>query len=99
MQLLVLRTVFARPLASIPDAYGTLRRYLGTPDSGYTDPVFFGQGLADVNVPAPSALSLAAQMTADRQPLEFHVYPAADHPGALSAVLPDADRFLTRILR
>ena len=94
-----LRTVFARPLASVPDVYGTLRRYLGTPDSGYTDPVFVGQGLADVNVPAPSALSLAAQMTANRQPLEFHVYPAADHPGVLSAVLPDADRFLTRILR
>ena len=94
-----LRTVFARPLASIPDVYGTLRRYLGTPDSGYTDPVFIGQGLTDVNVPAPSALSLAAQMTANRQPLELHVYPAADHPGVLSAVLPDADRFLTRILR
>lgn len=94
-----LRTVFARPLASIPDVYGVLRRYLGTPDSGYTRPVFIGQGLVDVNVPAPSALSLAAQMTANRQPLELHVYPAADHPGVLSAVLPDADRFLTRILR
>jgi hypothetical protein len=94
-----LRTVFRRPLASLPDVYGTLRRYLGTPDSGYTDPVFIGQGLTDVNVPAPSALSLAAQMTANRQPLELHVYPTADHPGVLSTVLPDADRFLTRILR
>ncbi|GAA2058597.1 alpha/beta hydrolase family protein [Williamsia deligens] len=94
-----LRTLFRRPLASIPDAYGAIRRYLGTPDSGYTRPVFIGQGLADVNVPAPSALSLATQMTAHRQPLELHVYPAADHPGVLTAVLPDADRFLARILR
>lgn len=94
-----LRTVFRRPLASIPGVYSVFRSYLGTPDSGYTRPVFIGQGLADVNVPAPSAVSLAAQMTATRQPLELHVYPAADHPGVLTAVLPDADRFLTRVLR
>ncbi|MGZ8178024.1 alpha/beta hydrolase family protein [Williamsia sp. SKLECPSW1] len=94
-----LRTVFRRPLASIPDVYGVLHRYLATPDSGYTRPVFIGQGLVDVNVPAPSALSLAAQMTANRQPLELHVYPAADHPAVLTAVLDDADRFLARILR
>ncbi len=94
-----LRKLFVRPIDSIPGIYTALRRYLGTPDSGYTRPVFLGQGLVDVNVPAPSALSLAAQMTANRQPLELHVYPGADHPGVLVAARPDADRFLDRVIR
>ena len=94
-----LRKLFTRPIDTIPGIYTALRNYLGTPDSGYTRPVLLGQGLLDVNVPAPAALSLAAQMTANRQPLELRVYPGADHPGVLRAVLPDADRFLDRITR
>lgn len=93
-----LRTLFTRPLSSIPNIYGALRSYLGTPDSGYREPIFLAQGLLDVNVPAPSALSLAAQLTANRQPLELRVYPGADHPGVLVAARPDADRFLDRVL-
>ncbi|MBT0567355.1 prolyl oligopeptidase family serine peptidase [Williamsia sp. CHRR-6] len=94
-----LRTLFRRPLSSIPNIYGVLRDYLGTPDRGYTRPVFLGQGLLDVNVPAPSALSLAAQLQANRQPVELRVYPGADHPGVLVAGLGDIDRFVTRVTR
>lgn len=88
----------ARPLTDIPDVFGLLRRYLGTPATGYDRPVFLGQGLLDLDVPAPSALSLAAEMTLARQPLELHVYPDRDHSGTVYAAIPDATAFLARVL-
>ena len=88
----------SRPLQEIPDVFGTLQRYMGTPAVGYDRPVFLGQGLLDLDVPAPSALSLAAQMTAAGQPLELRVYPDQDHSGTVYAATPDATAFLHRVM-
>lgn len=89
---------FYRPLTDIPDVFGHLHRYMGTPASGYDRPVFLGQGLLDIDVPAPAALSLAAEMTANRQPLELHVYPDQDHSGTVHAATGDATAFLERVM-
>ncbi|MFN3601795.1 MAG: prolyl oligopeptidase family serine peptidase [Dietzia sp.] len=87
-----------RPVKDIPDVYRHLARYMGTPAVGYDRPVFLGQGLLDLDVPAPSALSLAAEMTLNRQPLELHVYPSSDHSGTVYAATPDATEFLDRVM-
>ncbi|MBB1041276.1 prolyl oligopeptidase family serine peptidase, partial [Dietzia sp. Cai40] len=87
-----------RPVRDIPDVFGHLQRYMGTPATGYDRPVFLGQGLLDLDVPAPSALSLAAEMTLNRQPLELHVYPDRDHSGTVYAATPDATAFLNRVM-
>jgi len=50
-------------------------------------------------VPAPSALSLAAEMSLNAQPLELHVYPDRDHSGTVYAAIPDATAFLDRVMR
>lgn len=88
----------ARPLKDIPDVFGKLQRYMGTPAVGYDRPIFLGQGLLDMDVPAPSALSLAAEMALNHQPLEFRVYPDQDHSGTVYAATPDATAFLARIM-
>lgn len=88
-----------RPLQTIPEVYRLLKEYMGTPATGYDRPVFLGQGLLDVDVPAPSALSLAAEMTVHRQPLELHVYPDKDHGQTVLAAIPDATAFLSRVMR
>lgn len=88
-----------RPVRDIPDVFGLLQRYMGTPATGYDRPVFLGQGLLDLDVPAPSVLSLAAEMTLNRQPLELHVYPDRDHSGTVYAAIPDATAFLSRVMR
>ena len=72
---------------------------MATPYKGYDRPIFLGQGLRDVDVPAPSALSLYAQMKANNQPVTLHVYPADDHSSAVLASMPDSTPFLARILR
>lgn len=90
---------FHRPLKTVPDVFGLLARYMGTPATGYDRPVFLGQGLLDLDVPAPAALSLAAQMTANGQPPELHVYPDRDHSGTVYAATPDATAFLARVMR
>ncbi|MFS4490179.1 lipase family protein [Dietzia kunjamensis] len=89
----------ARPLKDIPDVFGKLQRYMGTPAIGYDRPVFLGQGLLDMDVPAPSALSLAAEMAINRQPLELRMYPGQDHSGTVYAATPDATAFLERVMR
>ncbi|MFT4200433.1 lipase family protein [Gordonia sp. (in: high G+C Gram-positive bacteria)] len=90
---------FTAPLRSIPGATAALTRYMGTPYSGYDRPIFLGQGLRDVDVPAPSALSLYAQMKAANQNVELHVYPDRDHSGTVYASPRDSTPFLARIMR
>lgn len=92
-------TMFRVPLTSIPGVRDALTDYMGTPYSGYDRPIFLGQGLLDTDVPAPSALSLYAQMRAAGQPVEFHLYPAKDHSGTVLASMPDSTPFVARILR
>ncbi|MCF8604364.1 prolyl oligopeptidase family serine peptidase [Gordonia sp. HY442] len=90
---------FTRPLASIPGVQAALVDYMGTPHAGYDRPIFLGQGLKDIDVPAPSALSLYAQMRAAGQPVDFHVYPTQDHSGTVLASMKDSTPFLKRIMR
>ncbi|NMO02938.1 alpha/beta hydrolase [Gordonia sp. TBRC 11910] len=94
-----LTSLFAKPITAIPGARQALADYMGTPYSGYDRPIFLGQGLRDIDVPAPSALSLYAQMKADNQPVELHVYPSQDHSGTVYASMADSTPFLARILR
>lgn len=94
-----LRDIFSAPVSSIPGARAALAEYMGTPYSGFDRPIFLGQGLRDVDVPAPSALSLYAQMRAAGQPVELHVYPDQDHSGTVIASMRDSTPFLARIMR
>lgn len=94
-----LTRMFARPITAIPGARQALAAYMGTPYAGYDRPVFLGQGLRDVDVPAPSALSLYTQMRANNQPVELHLYPSQDHSGTVYASMADSTPFLARILR
>lgn len=93
------KTWFTKPLMSIPNLSNELRAYMLTPYKGYDRPIFLGQGLRDVDVPAPSALSLYAQMKANNQPVTLHVYPDDDHSSAVLASMPDSTPWLARILR
>ncbi|MGW5521994.1 alpha/beta hydrolase family protein [Gordonia sp. NPDC003950] len=92
-------TWFAKPLMSIPGLSAALREYMMTPYKGYDRPIFLGQGLKDADVPAPSALSLYAQMKANNQPVTLHVYPDQDHSGTVLASVPDSTPWLARIMR
>ncbi|WP_345314080.1 alpha/beta hydrolase family protein [Gordonia alkaliphila] len=93
------KTWFNAPLMSIPGLSTAMRQYMLTPYRGYDRPIFLGQGLRDVDVPAPSALSLYAQMKANNQPVTLHVYPEDDHSSAVLASMPDSTPWLARILR
>ncbi|MCB1293873.1 MAG: prolyl oligopeptidase family serine peptidase, partial [Gordonia sp.] len=86
-------------LSSLPNVRAALTEYMGTPYRGYDRPIFLGQGLLDKDVPAPSALSLYAQMKANNQPVELHVYPDKDHSGTVLASLKDSTPFVARIMR
>ncbi|GEE00411.1 lipase [Gordonia spumicola] len=90
---------FSRPVSSIPGVQAALVKYMSTPYSGYDRPIFLGQGLKDLDVPAPSALSLYAQMRAANQNVDLHVYPTQDHSGTVLASMKDSTPFLARILR
>jgi len=91
--------MFSKPLSSLPNVRAALTEYMGTPQRGYDRPIFLGQGLLDKDVPAPSALSLYAQMKANSQPVELHIYPDKDHSGTVLASLKDSTPFVARIMR
>ncbi|WP_062367971.1 lipase family protein [Gordonia sp. QH-12] len=94
-----IRDWFRKPVTSIPGVQGALVDYMSTPYRGYDRPIFLGQGLKDMDVPAPSALSLYAQMVSAGQPVELHVYPTQDHSGTVLASMKDSTPFVARILR
>lgn len=85
--------LFAKPLASLPDAHGVLARQLGLPETGYDRPVFIGQGLYDTDVVTPQALRWAAATAAKGEPVQLHTY-FEDHSGAVNASLPDSLPFV-----
>ncbi|MGU3432090.1 lipase family protein [Actinomycetes bacterium M1A6_2h] len=89
--------LFAKPLNEIPNFYALLNAYMGVPTSGYDRPIFIGQGAADLDVPAPSALSLLAQLTANNVPVTFKMYPN-DHIGTGLAAQPDAIAFVNSVM-
>lgn len=54
--------MFTKPLRSLPGIEGALRKYMGTPTSGYDRPVFLAHGLQDYDVPTPIGLALNSEM-------------------------------------
>ncbi|WP_240498194.1 lipase family protein [Williamsia sp. 1135] len=94
-----LREAFVKPVSSLPDAYGVLRRHMETPATGYDRPVFLGHGLLDIDVPIPFPASLIAEMTVNREPVEVHVYPEDDHFTTMARSVVDATRFMNTIMR
>ncbi len=95
---LVLGDIFSRPLSQIPNFQGLLNDYMGVPTSGYDRPIFIGQGLLDVDVPAPSALSLVAALVANGEPVTFKTY-NTDHSGALVESQADTIPFVANLFR
>jgi acetyl esterase/lipase len=94
-----LRKIFAKPVSTIPDAYGVLRSHMETPATGYDRPVFLGHGFLDIDVPIPFPASLVPEMIAHREPVEIHVYPDKDHVTVITPSLADSTPFMSRIMR
>lgn len=92
----VVGDLFGKPLGQIPGWHALLADYMGIPTSGYDRPLFIGQGLTDIDVPAPSALSLVAALTANGEPVTFRTYPT-DHSGALVASQADTIPFVEEL--
>jgi acetyl esterase/lipase len=68
------------------------------PTSGYTQPVFIGQGDADQTVPVFLTTELVNQLTAANQPVTYKIYPGQDHVPSMTASLPDVLAFLRPLL-
>ncbi|GAA5092213.1 prolyl oligopeptidase family serine peptidase [Nocardia iowensis] len=88
--------MLAKPLND-PALVAAARAMLQIPTSGYTVPLFVGQGLTDMEVPPPLTAKLIAELRLSGSDLETHIYPG-DHLGAARAALPDAVAFLHRVL-
>ncbi|MDV7354907.1 lipase family protein [Rhodococcus oxybenzonivorans] len=88
--------LFSKPLNEIPNFYPLLVDYMGVPTSGYDRPLFIGQGLTDIDVPAPSAFSLVAALTANGEPVTFKTYPT-DHSGTLIESQADTIPFVREL--
>lgn len=90
---LVLGSLFAKPLSTIPNVHGLLTDYMGIPESGYDKPFFIGQGLKDTDIIMPSTLLLGSTLARNGQPVTFKTYPT-DHSGTMAASLADTVPFV-----
>lgn len=89
---------FTAPVASLPDAYPTLREYMGMPEDGFDRPFFMGHGAADTDVPIAATARYAGVLEANQEPVTFRTYPT-DHSGTLKASLKDSVPFVRRLFR
>lgn len=80
-----------------PALDAVVRSMLRIPTEGQTVPLFIGQGLTDLEVPAPLSVKLIADLRSGGADLQVGVYPG-DHLGAAAEALPDALAFLRRVL-
>uniref|UniRef100_UPI003CCB986C lipase family protein n=1 Tax=Nocardia donostiensis TaxID=1538463 RepID=UPI003CCB986C len=80
-----------------PALWAVADAMLRIPTSGYSAPLFIGQGLADRDVPAPFTAKLIAELRLSGADLTTKLYPG-DHLGAADAALPDVLAFLQRVL-
>ncbi|WP_225726595.1 MULTISPECIES: lipase family protein [unclassified Nocardia] len=89
-------SLLAQPLSSgpFPDR---LRRYTAVPTTGYRQPILLAHGIADVSVPLPATLALAAGFRAGGVDFELRTYDA-DHQTIVDVAWPDTRAFLGRIL-
>ncbi|CAM3784620.1 lipase family protein [Tsukamurella ocularis] len=92
-----INTWVSAPLRTIPGVYDALHEHMGTPTQGYDRPILLGHGLADIDVPVASGLSLAAALALHRQPVTLKLYPT-DHFGTVYAAADDAAAFLARVM-
>lgn len=90
---LVIGSLFAKPLSTIPNIQGVLADYMGVPETGYDKPFFMGQGLKDTDIIMPSTLLLASTLARNGEPVTFKTYPT-DHSGTMAASLPDTLPFV-----
>ncbi len=88
--------MLSRPLDD-PALLAALRAMLRVPTSGYSVPLFLGQGLTDLEVPAPLTLQLIAQLRSSGTDLRVGWYPG-DHLGTAREAFPDALAFLRAVL-
>jgi hypothetical protein len=93
-----LRTLFSKPIAEVPGLTDALNAYMAIPDRGYDRPIFLGQGLLDRDVPAPSALTLAAALAANGEPVTLKVYPT-DHSGTVMTSTGDSTPWLAQLMQ
>lgn len=92
-----LNELFTKPVAQIPNLKPIVEAYLGVPDSGFAKPVFIGQGLLDTTVVLPYTLDFLNRVQASDQTATIRTYPV-DGPATSAASLPDAARFVAKIL-
>ncbi|MEV6280029.1 lipase family protein [Nocardia sp. NPDC051832] len=85
-----------RPLLD-PALIAAVHSMLRIPVEGYSVPLFIGQGVADLEVPAPLSAKLIAELELAGADLRVGVYPG-DHLGAARQAFPDALAFLHRVL-
>lgn len=72
------------------------RKILTVPTAGYDRPIFIGQGLQDIDVPAPLTLKLAADLAANKVDFAFHTYPT-DHLKTVPASEADSTPFVAAL--
>ncbi|GAA2573230.1 lipase family protein [Actinomadura fulvescens] len=77
--------------------FNALRGVMEVPLTGHTRPLYIAQGMADLTVPIPLTLKLAADLKARGAPLTFKAYAGADHSGTMAASLPDTTRFVAAL--
>uniref|UniRef100_UPI000831DCD4 lipase family protein n=1 Tax=Nocardia lijiangensis TaxID=299618 RepID=UPI000831DCD4 len=88
--------LLAKPLGD-PALLAAAHAMLRIPTEGHTVPLFIGQGLADLDVPAPLSAGLVAELTLAGADLQVAVYPG-DHLATARDSLPDTLAFLHRVL-
>ncbi|MFI1919784.1 lipase family protein [Nocardia sp. NPDC020380] len=93
---ITLNQLFSRSLSE-GDFVATARPVMDVPPTGYDRPLFIGQGTNDTDVPAPLTAKLVADLVANGNHPEVHVYPGKDHSGAMLASLADSVPFVARL--
>ncbi|MEV0248334.1 lipase family protein [Nocardia sp. NPDC050712] len=88
--------MLTKPLLD-PRLLAAVSAMLRIPVQGHTRPLFIGQGLADLEVPAPLSAKLVAELRLAGADLEVGVYPGG-HLDAARQAFPDALAFLHRVL-
>lgn len=92
-----LNELFTKPVAAIPNLKPIVEAYLGVPDTGFTKPVFIGQGLLDTTVVLPYTLDFLNRVQASDRTATVRTYPV-DGPATSGAAFADATGFIAKIL-
>ncbi len=87
--------LMAKPLLD-PPVVAAIRRMQEVPTSGYDRPIFIGQGVADVVVPAPLTAKLVTDLALNRVDFVFRPYPRG-HDQTMADSLPDTTPFVKQL--